>query len=167
MDQQLVIKLTSDDGKGVPVGLIESPPILYTNFKLLFPTISFSGKANSQETEPFWFGVFEWDYMPVDLPYNKSANDVGLTKQKDGVWRPTFEIRDATADEIKERTELKSILIRKQRDKLLRLSDFSQIADAPDNVKSNLNAWNKYRQDLRDLTNQKGFPWDVIFPQKP
>lgn len=28
-------------------------------------------------------------------------------------------------------------------------------------------SWAKYRQELRDLTNQKGFPYDVKFPDKP
>ena len=45
MDQQLVIKLTSGDGNGIPVGLVESPPMLYTNLKALYPTVNFSEKA--------------------------------------------------------------------------------------------------------------------------
>lgn len=28
-------------------------------------------------------------------------------------------------------------------------------------------SWAKYRQELRDLPNQKGFPYDVKFPDKP
>lgn len=28
-------------------------------------------------------------------------------------------------------------------------------------------SWGKYRQELRDLPNQKGFPYDVKFPDKP
>lgn len=27
--------------------------------------------------------------------------------------------------------------------------------------------WTKYRQDLRDITSQEGFPYDVNFPEKP
>lgn len=27
--------------------------------------------------------------------------------------------------------------------------------------------WAKYRQDLRDITKQEGFPYDVEFPEKP
>lgn len=33
------------------------------------------------------------------------------------------------------------------------------------NIKSG--SWAKYRQELRDLPNQKGFPYDVKFPDKP
>lgn len=29
------------------------------------------------------------------------------------------------------------------------------------------NEWAKYRQELRDITNQNGFPFDVNFPEKP
>lgn len=28
-------------------------------------------------------------------------------------------------------------------------------------------AWAKYRQDLRDITKQEGFPFDIKFPQAP
>lgn len=31
----------------------------------------------------------------------------------------------------------------------------------------NSNAWAKYRQELRDLTKQEGFPYDVKFPTPP
>lgn len=31
----------------------------------------------------------------------------------------------------------------------------------------NSNAWAKYRQELRDLTNQEGFPYNVKFPTPP
>ncbi len=29
------------------------------------------------------------------------------------------------------------------------------------------NKWSKYRQELRDLTKQEGFPFNVTFPEKP
>lgn len=33
------------------------------------------------------------------------------------------------------------------------------------NIKEN--NWSKYRQELRDITKQEGFPYDVKFPEKP
>ena len=53
--------------------------------------------------------------------------------------------------------------IRKQRDELLVKSDWTQVADAPVDVQ----AWATYRQALRDVPNQQGFPWSVEWPEKP
>lgn len=79
--------------------------------------------------------------------------------------------------------------IRKKRNKLLEESDKYMILDRltmnfPQEISltnvvsvlkdffktlSNIKngSWAKYRQELRDLPNQKGFPYDVKFPDKP
>lgn len=52
---------------------------------------------------------------------------------------------------------------RKERNRLLAASDWTQIADAPvDHA-----AWAVYRQALRDVPEQAGFPENVIWPTKP
>lgn len=44
----------------------------------------------------------------------------------------------------------------------------SSIKEFFDSLKEVLNGeWAKYRQELRDITKQKGFPYDVTFPKKP
>ena len=44
----------------------------------------------------------------------------------------------------------------------------SSIKDFFDNLKEVLNGdWAEYRQKLRDLTKQEGFPYNVEFPEKP
>jgi hypothetical protein len=40
-------------------------------------------------------------------------------------------------------------------------------ADAPATLSRNVDAWLAYRQALRDLTKQAGFPFDVVWPQRP
>ena len=53
--------------------------------------------------------------------------------------------------------------IRTKRNALLAASDWSQVADAPvDQV-----AWATYRQALRDVTDQVGFPENVDWPVEP
>jgi hypothetical protein len=169
MDQQLVIKLTSGDGNGVPVGMVESPPMLYTNFKTLYPTVTFSEKATASEIEPYWYGVFDYNYETPTVEHTKTAEDVGLTKHSDNVWRKTFVIRDATQEEINQRTEEQSYSIRRIRDKLLIRSDYTQATDHPQpvNDETKKQAWAGYRQKLRDLPLQNGFPWNVEFPVAP
>jgi len=53
--------------------------------------------------------------------------------------------------------------IRRERNDLLLESDWTQVADAP--VDKAL--WATYRQALRDITSQVGFPFHTIFPTKP
>lgn len=54
--------------------------------------------------------------------------------------------------------------IRQQRNALLASSDWTQAADVPQAIKD---LWAAYRQALRDIPQQQGFPANVIWPQKP
>lgn len=56
--------------------------------------------------------------------------------------------------------------IRARRNMLLAESDFSQLADSPFS-EIEKSAWAQYRQELRDLTEQAGFPDTVVFPATP
>jgi hypothetical protein len=53
--------------------------------------------------------------------------------------------------------------VRVQRDTLLTASDWTQVADAPVDQE----AWAAYRQALRDIPQQEGFPSNVVWPEKP
>jgi len=53
--------------------------------------------------------------------------------------------------------------IRAERDRLLAASDWTQVADAPVDQA----AWAAYRQALRDIPQQEGFPHNVAWPVKP
>jgi hypothetical protein len=53
--------------------------------------------------------------------------------------------------------------IRADRDKLLAASDWTQVLDATVDQA----AWAAYRQALRDIPQQSGFPENVIWPVAP
>ena len=57
----------------------------------------------------------------------------------------------------------KALVIRVERDRLLRLSDHTQLDDAPQNKVG----WRVYREELRDIPNQPGFPDTVTWPTEP
>jgi len=50
------------------------------------------------------------------------------------------------------------------RNRLLTASDWTQLPDVPLATKE---AWATYRQALRDITAQPGYPFNVIWPQAP
>jgi hypothetical protein len=53
--------------------------------------------------------------------------------------------------------------VRAQRNRLLSASDWTQVADAPVDQA----AWATYRQALRDVPQQDGFPGSVVWPTEP
>lgn len=53
--------------------------------------------------------------------------------------------------------------VRKTRNTLLNESDWTQISDSPVSKEP----WIAYRQQLRDITLQIGFPYNIIWPEKP
>ena len=53
--------------------------------------------------------------------------------------------------------------VRQHRDKLLTKSDWTQLPDAPVDA----SAWSTYRQALRDVPQQAGFPVDITWPEEP
>jgi hypothetical protein len=53
--------------------------------------------------------------------------------------------------------------VRQQRGEKLKDSDWTQVADAPVDKA----AWATYRQALRDVTTQAGFPWTIDWPEQP
>lgn len=59
--------------------------------------------------------------------------------------------------------EDQSKTVRAERNRLLAESDWTQVADAPVDKE----AWATYRQELRDITAQEGFPSNVTYPTKP
>ena len=94
-------------------------------------------------------------------------------KQVDGKWYtkhvlgPIFtDTAEATAAEHEAAYKAKkdaeqAKAVRADRNKRLADSDWTQVADAPVDKA----AWATYRQALRDITNQNGFPWNIQWPE--
>lgn len=54
--------------------------------------------------------------------------------------------------------------VRADRDRRLAETDWTQAADVPQATKDK---WAPYRQALRDVPQQEGFPFNVVWPEKP
>ena len=98
---------------------------------------------------------------PTITRYQGIARD-GV-EQIDGQWFTkwkTVDFDDAVKAVVDEQ-QAKSV--RSSRDEKLKDSDWTQVADAP--VEKTV--WATYRQALRDVPNQSGFPWEVTWPDAP
>lgn len=60
--------------------------------------------------------------------------------------------------------EEKASEVRETRNELLRQTDWTQVADVPVTIKQ---PYTDYRQALRDITEQSGFPDNVTWPDAP
>jgi hypothetical protein len=117
--------------------------------------------------------VFEGPQATGGTVYQYSMPD-GV-EQIDGKWYtkhilgPVFtDTEDATAAEqeaaykaAKDAEQAKAV--RQQRGEKLKDSDWTQVIDAPVDQA----AWATYRQALRDITGQEGFPWTITWPEQP
>lgn len=72
-------------------------------------------------------------------------------------------VSDLGAEQQQELTEQEAAVVRTRRLQLLLLSDYTQGLD----FGGNRDLWATYRQELRDVTAQPGFPWDVQWPAEP
>jgi len=150
-----------------------------SQFRAEFPNTSFPKQLTAEIFESFGYDVvFEGPQASVSGPYQYSQRD-GV-EEINGKWftkyiaGPIFSdytdeegtLHTAAQQEAeykarKDEEQAKSI--RDQRNKRLADSDWTQLSDAPVVAAD----WATYRQELRDITSQAGFPWEIIWPVDP
>jgi hypothetical protein len=81
----------------------------------------------------------------------------------DGVWTVSRIAVVKDQAQIDSENKQMAASVRSDRDSKLANSDWTQVADAP----VDKTAWANYRQALRDVPEQAGFPWEVIWPEQP
>ena len=112
---------------------------------------------------PDWFlnplerakiGVIE-----VPDPVRPDDNLFTSVENPDGSWTAT----PRTVDDLAARLAQQAAAVRADRNARLAATDWTQIADST----ADKPAWSTYRQALRDVPLQAGFPQNVSWPQKP
>jgi len=143
---------------GQPVGY----PITEENFRQLFPYTSFPNYFLADSVEPLGYGIYDFSNAPAVGLYEKTV-EVAPVRNEYGIWRQTFAVVPMT-DEEKSVAHINLVaLVREQRNAMLTACDWTQVADAP----VDKDAWVTYRQALRDLPAQPGFPLNIIWPEVP
>jgi hypothetical protein len=88
----------------------------------------------------------------------------GVEQQSDGKWYTKYSVADMD-DETKAAKNVEQAKnVRDDRNCRLADSDWTQGKDIADSVST---PWAAYRQALRDVPAQAGFPWDIQWPNKP
>tara|TARA_R110000868_G_scaffold380464_1_gene646473 strand:+ start:721 stop:1176 length:456 start_codon:yes stop_codon:yes gene_type:complete len=78
-------------------------------------------------------------------------------------WAQVWQVRDMTTEEVTQRFNSAASAVRQQRDSKLAETDWTQLTDSPVDKA----AWATYRQALRDVPTQSGFPWTIDWPVQP
>ena len=134
---------------------------------------------NTYTTDPAGDIVFEGPQATGGTVYQYSQR-AGV-EQLEGKWYtkyilgPVFTDREAEGDQpaqtaAEQETAYKAMkdaeqakAVRQTRTEKLKDSDWTQIADST----ADKAAWATYRQALRDITAQSGFPWTITWPDAP
>jgi len=87
----------------------------------------------------------------------------GPAVEENGQWYTSFVVTEMDADAKTATDAAQATSVRQQRDDKLSKCDWTQVADAPVDKA----AWATYRQALRDLPKEAGFPWDMTWPSEP
>jgi hypothetical protein len=110
------------------------------------------------------FGVFtvSESAMPSYDPMTQSVERAALPTLVNGVWAWGWDVTALTAEQIAARDAAKAASIRRERDSLLAATDWTALSDVTMSAEMAT-----YRQALRDITAQAGFPHSVNWPAKP
>jgi hypothetical protein len=84
-------------------------------------------------------------------------------EQVDGRWFTKYSVADLDDDAKAAKDAEQAKAMREQRNQKLKDTDWTQVADAPVDKAP----WATYRQALRDISAQPGFPWTVNWPEQP
>jgi len=137
------------------IKLSDSTPVLYSVWALKadHPNVSFPDQMTDDV-------LADWSVYPcVEGPVPplgecEQAIRTGITLIN-GVWTQNFSKERWPLDQAQQ-------YIRAKRNGLLSETDWMALSDVIMSA-----AWVAYRQGLRDVTEQAGFPYEVIWPVKP
>ena len=139
-----------------------SNAIVEENFRQLFPNTSFVVPFTADAVEPLGYGIYDFSDKPERGKYQKVV-EVTPVRNEFGIWRQTWQLVDMNDEEKAAEDVNKAAQVRGQRTSLLFRSDWTQLADSP----VDKTVWATYRQALRDVPTQSGFPWAVNWPAQP
>lgn len=153
-----------------------------SQFKAAHPKTSFPKQITADILDSYGYDpVLNGPAADVTAPYGVSVRD-GV-EEINGQWFTKFiagpiftdttdddgNVTTAADNEAAYRAKVDAdgaARIRAERNKKLTECDWTQLGDCPlsDADKA---AWSTYRQELRDIPGQSGFPWDISWPNTP
>tara|TARA_R110000744_G_C19327064_1_gene558165 strand:+ start:1261 stop:1734 length:474 start_codon:yes stop_codon:yes gene_type:complete len=154
----LFIKLENNN----PVGY----RIIEENIRQVIPELR--NKAITVDNiAPYDYGIMEISIFTSVEKY-EVAEESEIMLQDSGIYTQTYSVRQMTTDEILEKDENQKRIERDNRDFLLRLNiDSLNPIRWNEMDESQQIVWTGYRNNLLNVPQQEGFPWDIEWPPLP
>lgn len=130
-------------------------------FRALHPDTSFPQLLTAEILDGFGADVVLDGPQAQPTRYQVAFRD-GV-EQIEGQWCTKYSVSDMDAEAIAALDAAQADAVRASRKDKLNECDWTQVEDSPVDKA----AWATYRQALRDITTQAGFPWDIEWPVAP
>lgn len=143
-------------------GAIYKYPIGIAEIQHKYPDVSFPSPLEGHDLSTFnVVQVHPTEQPKIDERVKKLKE--GTPIFQGGVWKQTWDVVDLSSEEQSVNNTNKANLVRNERNRSLTNCDWTQLVDAPVDPAP----WAAYRQALRDIPSQPGFPWEITWPTEP
>ena len=140
-----------------PVGAVE--------IRRRFPHTSFPEQIEDADLSAF--GVVRVESSPQpSINTREERIEEGTPELNNGIWSQKWNTVALSANEIQQIKDRQASLVRVERNGRLASCDWTQLSDTPLTPEAK-SAWSFYRENLRMVPEQQGFPWDVQWPPEP
>jgi len=126
------------------------------------PNTSFPKTISNEILTRFDVYPYTQQEQPTYDEKTQKIVDGGFDQDESGNWTKIWNIVEKTPEELAEWIESKKQQVKSQRDMLISQTDYLALSD--NTLSPEMSA---YRQVLRDITTQEGFPESVSWPTKP
>lgn len=109
------------------------------------------------------YGIFKLYQDSIPIPTEKQKLERFDPVFTNGRWQDNLQLVELNQQELADKETILTYNIKRERNNRLTQSDWTQLPD----VVIDKTAWATYRQALRDITEQAGFPWQVTWPAPP
>lgn len=131
-------------------------------FRAEFPNTSFPSVLTPDIIDDFGFDPVLEGPQPTLIPPYQYAQRDGV-EEINGQWFTKYIAVEPDAEGKAAMDEKQAEAVRASRNQRLAECDWTQLPDSPVDKA----VWATYRQELRDISGQEGFPWTIIWPDKP
>jgi hypothetical protein len=144
-------------------GAVKQYPYNFAQLKAANTNVSFPSTVSDATMAEYGAMRVYFSTPPELTDTQVLEEDPPVFSNEDLRWTQVLRVRDMTAEEITQRNDTQAAQVRTDRNALLSASDWTQVADAPVDKA----VWVTYRQALRDISAQAGFPWTIEWPDAP
>ena len=147
-------------------GVVKSYPYTVSQLRLAYPNVSFPAEPSDESLEEYGVCRVFFSTPPENPGDLVLIEDTPIFDSATQRWIQVWSTRQKTQQELDSETAAAANQVRYERNKKISESDWTQLDDTPLTNAKKLE-WATYRQALRDVPAQTGFPWQVVWPTKP